>query len=193
MVRTTVQASERFVEQAASRSSRCTTPRSPLWKPLDQAATAIRNSLHVDQLPFRLALDRADCRDGGTGPYKLAALAAFRSGRSFDRFEIVDDPTRFVLDANGRFVFANRDFGFGGEHRDLTTDQKGNWSSSMGLATSSMRAPMSSMSTASTATFYRRSLSPGRLKTNSGCRGHGPKKWSARPGRSADKQGPCGR
>ena len=89
-----------------------------------KAATAIRDMLHVDQLPFHLLFDRP-LEGGGTGPYRVAA-GVRGAGRSFDQFEVVDDPTTLVIDAKGKLVFASRDFGIGGYYVDLTTDQKGN-------------------------------------------------------------------
>ncbi len=89
----------------------------------NKAATAIRDKLRVDQLPFHLLFDRPQVGKG-TGRYRLSP-GVFASGRSFDNFEVVHYPTVMVIDTNGKLVVAARDRGFGGFHADLTSDQKG--------------------------------------------------------------------
>jgi RNA polymerase sigma factor (sigma-70 family) len=88
----------------------------------NNAATAIRDKLHVDQLPFHFLLDRPPT--GKTGPYRLAT-GVDGSGRSFDNFEVVHYPTTMVIDANGMLIFSSREFGMGESFLDLTTDQNG--------------------------------------------------------------------
>ena len=68
------------------------------------AAIALRERMHVDRLPIHLLLDRPP-NGAVTGPKKLAAGEP-GAGRSFDNFQIVHDPTKIVIDTNGKLVFA---------------------------------------------------------------------------------------
>ena len=60
--------------------------------------------MHVDQLPFRVLLDRPP-EGKRTGPYRRAA-GTFGSGRSFDIFEIGDNAQTIVIDREGKIIFA---------------------------------------------------------------------------------------
>jgi RNA polymerase sigma factor (sigma-70 family) len=69
-----------------------------------EVIASVRKQIGVDALPFRMLLDRPP-NGNGTGPYPAAAGKPY-SGRTSDRFEIVNWPSSVVIDKSGRVILA---------------------------------------------------------------------------------------